>query len=59
MLNKGEKVMAPVLMKGDTIRWMPGEVEKIIGRCVHVKYQCGETVLRGCWFPEDLRRRDV
>lgn len=57
MYQKGDLVRAPVMTKGDRYRWMDGEVEKVLGRKVFVRYQCGDQRLLGCWFPEDLRRR--
>lgn len=58
-IKKGDPVWVPVLTKGDSYRWMPGEVEKVMGRRIHVRYQCGPARLLGCWFPEDIRRRDA
>lgn len=56
-IKVGDHVYVPVLNKGDSYRWMPGKVEKMMGRCIYVRYQIGEVRLFGCWFPEDIRRR--
>lgn len=56
-IKVGDHVYVPVLNKGDSYRWMPGKVEKMMGRCIYVRYQIGEVRLLGCWFPEEIRRR--
>lgn len=42
-IKVGDHVYVPVLNKGDSYRWMPGKVEKMMGRCIYVRYQIGEN----------------